>query len=490
MDTLIFESYQIQNLELFTAMHKYINENIIELEDNVSTFNVMLEAKKVKWWEAVKAWFKQIFTLIGKLFAAIFLGKKYKITEIAKDSQKAIEKLQKEQAESGQIVLTQSQQQQLLQSQIKKQQLLTQASTKALPAPSLNKADQQKNLIDTRFNEYITKLQKEYDKRIQYYQNLVSQGKSINPSDQHMPAHRDIEIGIQGNSRDGKSGWAAYCKKMIESLTKNQNIIPEVETQITSIKTNLLYTLKVFQFSIEKVTSILFLLNSEVNILDNPIIINSSDLAGIPTKIMNYHMKNFIKEIDNFYKSIFKVYTNLWTAVLILDPLNTSAIKPLKLDKVEPVAQSFQTKIQTKYDEFKTKHNASDINKLYGSSSDNISKAIKGIFNKFNDSITAYYKANNKKFNELDENNFYDCSLSSDQSKEVRNDAYLWFEGLTMIKDNHTKHQNQLIPDKELIQFTSYTQICLKNIADFEMFIMTLLEYCKKLLEEPIICAS
>ena len=487
MDTLIFESYQIQNLELFTAMHKYINENIIELEDNVSTFNVMLEAKKVKWWEAVKAWFKQIFTLIGKLFAAIFLGKKYKITEIAKDSQKAIEKLQKEQAESGQIVLTANQQQQLLQSQIKKQQLLSQIK-KALPAPSLNKADQQKNLIDTKFNEYIDRLQKEYNKRIKLYQASINTGKPMNLSNQNAPVERDIQIGIQGNSQDGKSGWVAYCKKMIESLTQNQNVIPEVEIQISSIETTLLYSLKVFQLSIKKVASVLMLLNTEVNLSAsaNPLVKNT-ELSGVSTKIMNYHQKNFIDNISNFYKSLFKIYTNLWTAILILDPLNSTKSKPLKLDKVEPITQKFQTNLESKYNDFKQKHNSSDIDKLYGN---NVSKAISYIFKKLTDPVLSFYFTNSG-FNTLkSESNFYDCDLSTSESKYVRNDAYVWFDGLVMLKDNNNKYSNNLISNEELMKFTNNIQLCLKNIADFEMFIMTLLEYCKQLLQDPIICAS
>lgn len=488
MDTLVFESYQIQNLELFTAMHKYINENIIELEDNVSTFNVMLEAKKVKWWEAVKAWFKQIFTLIGKLFAAIFLGKKYKITEIAKDSQKAIEKLQKEQAESGQIVLTANQQQQLLQSQIKKQQLLSQINTKALPAPSINKADQQKNLIDTKFNEYIDRLQKEYNKRIKLYQASINAGKPMNLSDRNAPVERDIQIGIQGNSQDGKSGWAAYCKKMIESLTQNQNVIPEVETQISSIETTLLYSLKVFQLSIKKVASVLMLLNAEVNLNASATpLVKNTELSGISTKIMNYHQKNFIDNISNFYKSLFKIYTNLWTAILILDPLNNTKSKPLKLDKAGPIAQKFQTNLESKYNDFKQKHNSSDIDKLYGN---NVSKAISYIFKKSTDPVLTFYFTNSG-FNTLkSESNFYDCALSTSKSKDVRNNTYIWFDGLVMLKDNNSKYPNNLISDGELMKFTNNIQLCLKNIADFEMFIMSLFEYCKQLLQDPIICAS
>ena len=72
----------------------------------------------------------------------------------------------------------------------------------------------------------------------------------------------------------------------------------------------------------------------------------------------------------------------------------------------------------------------------------------------------------------------------------MRNDAYVWFDGLVMLKDNNNKYSNNLISNEELMKFTNNIQLCLKNIADFEMFIMTLLEYCKQLLQDPIICAS
>lgn len=495
MDTLVFESYQIQNLELFTAMHKYINENIIELEDNVSTFNVMLEAKKVKWWEAVKAWFKQIFTLIGKLFAAIFLGKKYKITEISKDSQKAVEQLKKEQEESGQIVLTAEQQNQLLQNQIKKQQILTQIGQKALPAPSVSKADQQKNLINTEFNNYIAEIQKLYNGKIANYQKIKSSGKTPNIYDKNMPVQRDVQIGIQGFSQDGKSGWAAYCKKMIESLTKYPNVIPEVELQIESIETEILHSLKILQFSIEKSVTALFLLRAEINLVGKNSAVNITDLKNVPDKIFDYHLKNFIEEVNNFYKKMFKLYTNIWTAILILDPLNTSSLKPLKLDKCEPILDNFRKTIDDNFNDFKTNYTAANINKIYGGSSNAIASGIKHIYSNMADpavDIAAKTDAGFKKIQQSSEADFYKCELSSaTNNKSVKSDADVFFISLTKLKDSNkafTGTTTDLIPDLKLTQFTNYIQMSLKNIVDFEMLLMKLLEYCKALLTEPIIC--
>lgn len=498
MDILVFESYQIQNLELFTAMHKYINENIIELEDDVSTFNIMLEAKKVKWWEAVKGWFKQIFALIGKLFAAIFLGKKFKITEINKDAQNAIEKLQKEQAESGQITLTSEQQNQLLQNQIKKQNILGQVQQqvqKALPAPSTGLSDAQKNLIDTKFSQYISNVQNFYKQRIQQLSIAKKAGKTPHYSDGNV--NKDVQKGIHGFSNDGKSGWAAYCKKMIESLSEHKETIPEVQQQITDIKDEILHSLKIINFDIQRVVATLFILHCEVNMTNNPPVVNDSDLKGVPDKIINYHIKNFIDEINNFYKKLFKIYTNIWTAILILDPLNISKLsKGLTLDKCKPIIDNFKTLIENKFKAFESQHNSTQIDKLYNVLGSPISKSISYFYKHSTDPFFNGYAQADKGLNKicsLSENNFYKCKLSSStNTKSVINEADIYFTSLTKFRDFNIatkKNKGKIIIDElSISRFLNLMQLSLKNIVDFEYLIMNLLDYCETLLNDPIIC--